>query len=50
MTNTKMTLEQIFKSELFQEIEAEENKALAESGWTIEEIQAIAGYIIAKSK
>ena len=39
------TLNEIFESELFQQMEREENEILKAEGWTRKEIDAIAGIL-----
>lgn len=42
------TLDDVFESDLFKKMEAEDEKALKESGWTRKEIDQIANFIIKK--
>jgi hypothetical protein len=50
MKNEIKTLEDIFESDLFKKIEAQEEKDLKESGWTKEEVIEIANFIIKNQK
>ena len=40
------TLNEIFESELFQQLEREENETLESTGWTRKDIDSIANMII----
>jgi len=44
------TLKDIFESDLFKKIEAQDEKALKESGWSRKEIEEIANIIIKNQK
>ena len=43
------TLNEIFESELFQQLEREENETLESTGWTRKDIDSIANMIIKNS-
>ena len=50
MNNTELTLEDILNDEMFNEMIEEENKTLNESGWTREDVNEMAKFVIKNTK